>query len=565
MKAVLVIFYLVFGLSLIAQKQYIKLEVSETEPMNGQNITISVTTSVQGEVEIKFPDEFQKGYSQMNGMRQEYVNGVSKTIYYKTLNGYFVENGDFVIGPASIKSKTKSFKSKKVKVSVKKSSKSAPQQKNNYRNIKTIKTLFGETQVSKQTIYEGEALYLNSKVYSKYPFENLSGYVPYKVHGKFEEVEYNDKKPLALVEETFNGEVFYTLELDNKVVFPVKAGTYIIEPFHMNILGNRMYKVSSEKAEITVLKLPAAKRPRSFKGLVGEFEFKVELSQEEAEENEVITLQVSVDGLGNLQHVVSPKLNLPNEVELYADPVETKKVVLSPEGYMGKVTFTYPLKILSKTKVQIPPVDLSYFNPVSKKYIAFNSKPILINKEFNDSEKIRVDPKMISNHLESKKQLIVPASKRDISSHWYRNIGNTLWLVLILGITGVLFVIGYVLNRNRRKNEHKKEILPTKQEINQLLKNIENTSPADADAVITKMEDCLMQVCSYLLCTNSSALPRNDMYALLMNKINTDEFRHIEEFFHTMDSYRYGKDSLQISPNELKIQFNIKMTRLLSK
>ena len=309
MKTVLVIFYLVFGLSLIAQKQYIKLEVSETEPVNGQNITISVTTSVQGELEIKFPDEFQKGYSQMNGMRQEYVNGVSKTIYYKTLNGYFVKNGDFVIGPASIKSKTKSFKSNKLKVSVKKSSKSAPQQKNNYRNIKTIKTLFGETQVSKPTIYEGEALYLNSKVYSKYPFENLSSYVPYKVHGKFEEVEYNDKKPLALVEETFNGEVFYTLELDNKVVFPVKAGTYIIEPFHMNILGNRMYKVSSDKAEITVLKLPAAKRPSSFKGLVGEFEFKVELSQEEAEENEVITLQVSVDGLGNLQHVVSPKLN----------------------------------------------------------------------------------------------------------------------------------------------------------------------------------------------------------------------------------------------------------------
>ncbi len=565
MKTVLTIFYLVFGLSVIAQKQYLKLEVSDTQPERGQNITISVTTSIQGEVEIKFPDEFQKGYSQMNGMRQEYVNGVSKTVYYKTLNGYFVEEGHFVIGPASIKSKSKSVKSNKVKVSVKKSSKSAPKQKNEYRDIKTIKRLFGETQMSKKLIYEGEALHLNSKVYSKYQFENLSGYVPYKLHGKFEEVEYNDKKPLALVEESYNGEVFYTLELDKKVVFPVKAGTYIIEPFHMNIMGNRIYNVSSEKMEITVLKLPLANRPQSFKGLVGDFDFKVKLSKEEAEENEVITLQVSVAGLGNLQHAVSPELNLPNELELYADPVETKKVEMSPEGYKGKVTYTYPLKILKKIKVEIPPVELSYFNPVSKKYVAFNSKPISINKAFDNPEKILSDPEIIGNHLESKKKLIHPTTTRHISSKWYKNIGNSLWIVMILTVLGILFVTWYVLNRKRPNRELANELIPTKREINQSLKNMENTSFDDGDILIPKIEDCLMNICSFLLSTNSSSLSRNEMYALLMNKVDTEEFKHIEDFFQTVDSYRFGKDSLQITPNELKIQFNIKMTKLLSK
>jgi hypothetical protein len=329
-------------------------------------------------------------------------------------------------------------------------------------------------------------------------------------------------------------------------------------------MGNRIYNVSSEKMKITVLKLPLANRPQSFKGLVGDFDFEVELSKEEAEENEVITLQVSVDGLGNLQHAVSPKLNLPNELELYADPVETKKVEMSPDGYKGKVTYTYPLKILKKISVEIPPVELSYFNPVSKKYVAFNSKPISINKEYDNPEKTLADPKIIGNNLESKKQIINPISKREISSQWYKNIGNALWLIMILTVLGILFVIWYVLIRKRPNREHTSQLIPTKREINQSLKNIANTSFDDGDVLIPKIEGCLMNICSLLLSTNSSSLSRKEMYVLLMNKVEMEEFKHIEDFFHTVDSYRFGKDSLQIPPNELKTQFNLKMTKILS-
>ena len=40
--------------------------------------------------------------------------------------------------------------------------------------------------------------------------------------------------------------------------------------------------------------------------------------------NEVITLQIRIDGSGNLHHAVIPELSLPEELELYADPVEKK-------------------------------------------------------------------------------------------------------------------------------------------------------------------------------------------------------------------------------------------------
>ena len=136
---------------------------------------------------------------------------------------------------------------------------------------------------------------------------------------------------------------------------------------------------------------------------------------------------------------------------------------------------------------------------------------------------------------------------------------------MILTVLGILFVTWYVLNRKRPNRELANELIPTKREINQSLKHMENTSFDDGDILIPKIEDCLMNICSFLLSTNSSSLSRNEMYALLMNKVDTEEFKHIEDFFQTVDSYRFGKDSLQITPNELKIQFNIKMTKLLSK
>ena len=238
MKYIILISYLCFALLMFGQKADILIEVSETEVSVGQNISISITTSLNGNIEFQFPNHFQKGYAQMEGMSQEYINGKSKTVYYKNQNGYFTEKGKYAIGPATIKSNGKIYRSNKVKVVVKESNKSIPKKNDFNRNLKTIKTFYGEINVSKDEIYEGESIHLNAKVYSKYAFSKY-GYTPYRVDGKHDVHEIQNTNPLALVEEQIGGESYYVLELDNRVFFPVKPGSYRVEPFGVDIVDRR--------------------------------------------------------------------------------------------------------------------------------------------------------------------------------------------------------------------------------------------------------------------------------------------------------------------------------------
>ncbi len=353
MKYFIVISQLLFAIFVIGQKSDVFIEVSETDIVVGQNITISITSSLNGKIEFEFPSNFQKGYTQMEGMSQEYKNGVSKTVYYKTQNGFFTEKGKYVIGPAVVKSKGKIYKSNRVKVNVKKSDKTIPKSNEFNRKLKTIKTVYGETNVSNQEIYEGEPVNLNAKIYSKYPFSKY-GYTPYEVSGKYDDFEIKNKSPLALAEEKIEGESFYTLTLDNRVVFPLKSGNFVINPFEFDIVDSRIYRVNSDKKIITVRKLPIKNRPDDFIGLVGDFEFEVALSNNEADVNEVITLQISIDGSGNFHHAVIPELSLPEELELYADPVEKKDYEITAKGFQGALKYTYPLKVLKKTAPRYP-------------------------------------------------------------------------------------------------------------------------------------------------------------------------------------------------------------------
>ena len=289
MKKVICLIHIVIGCFVYGQKASLKIEVSETDLEVGQNVTISITSNTGGNIDFQFPKNFQKGYAQMEGMSQEYSNGKSSTVYYKTQNGYFIEKGSYIIGPASVKVGNKLIKSNKVKVTVKKNKKSDPKKKNGNFNFKTIKTIYGETKSSKNEIYEGEAVCLTAKVFSMVPFSKY-GYTPYSIDGKFDNFELTNKTPLSLVQENIDGQDFYTIELDEHVVFPIKSGTYKVNPFKMDIVEKRIYTVYSELQNIRVLPLPKKNRPASFRGLVGDFEYRVELSDDNAEMNEVITV-----------------------------------------------------------------------------------------------------------------------------------------------------------------------------------------------------------------------------------------------------------------------------------
>jgi len=555
MKYLIVISHLLFTLFVLGQKSDIIIEVSETDIAVGQNITISITTSLSGNIEFKFPSNFQKGYAQMEGMSQEYSNGLSKTIYYKTQNGFFTEKGKYVIGPAVVKSKGKLYKSNRVKINVRKSNKTIPKSNDFNRKLKTIKTLHGEINVSEEEIYEGESFHLNAKVYSKYAFSKY-GYTPYEITGKYDNFELENTSPLALAEEQIGGERFYTLTLDNRLVFPLKSGTYVVNPFEFDIVDNRIYRVNADKKVVTVQKLPTKNRPDSFIGLVGDYDFNVTLSNNEADLNEVITLQISINGMGNFHNTITPSLNLPEELELYADPVETKDYEITESGFGGALNFTYPLKVVKKRQTKLPEIALSYFSPKENKYITYTSAPFSIN-ENSDSTDVELGSNQ--QQQQSIKKEEPNRNNKVITSDDYYWIPYLF--ISMIGLGALLLFWLYLKRRGSKNNVQ--DIQPSIKDIKAELNKIEQLS--DSNTILSKMEECLSQTCSLLIGTSVLKVSRNEIYVLLIDKLESDELYRLKELYRQLDVFRFSKETSNLTLNDIKIEFKDLVLLILSK
>lgn len=564
MKYVVFISQFFFALAMFGQNTDILIEVSDTDVAVGQNISISITTSLNGNIEFDFPSNFQKGYAQMEGMSQEYINGKSKTIYYKNQNGYFTEKGKYVIGPAIIKHKGKLYKSNKVKVNVKKSNKSIPKKNDFNKKLKTIKTFYGEINVSKDEIYEGESVHLNAKVYSKYAFSKY-GYTPYTLDGKYDEYEIQNTIPLALVEEQIGGEPYYTLELDNRVFFPVKSGTYTVVPFGVDIIDRRVYRVNADEKNIKVKPLPNNDRPDSFTGLVGDFDFEVVLSNNEAGLNEVITLQLTITGEGNFHHAIAPELNLPDEIELYADPVEVKEYEIGKNGFKGELNYTYPLKVVKMSRVELPEIDFSYFDPKKKRYITQASPSFLIN-DHTDTTDIELiqgfsegNPASTKSNSTNTKTTNKNKKSSEANSRWI--LYTLISLILIGG-----FLALWLFIRSRAQKNEKSNALPTSKEIKLLLNEIDHFKvTSDSNALLSKMEECLSITCSYTLEIDLFNISRNEMFVLLIDKMDNEDLGRLKNIYNELDLLRFSKESTDSSIKDIKTEVNGLIKSILSK
>jgi len=563
MKKILFVIQFILACFLYGQKASINIEVSDTDLKVGQNVTISITSNVGGTIDFQFPKNFQKGYTQMEGMSQEYSNGRSSTIYYKRQNGYFTEKGSYTIGPASVKVDGKLIKSNKIKVKVNKGKKLAPKKNKESPSFKTIKTIYGETNSSKNKVYEGEAFSLNAKVYSIAPF-SIRAYTPYSVQGKYDDFELSNKSPLSWVREDIDGEEYYTLELDDRVFFPVKSGSFEVNPFKMDIVEKRLFTLFSDSKNIEVQALPKKNRPLSFKGLVGDFKHHVVLSNTEAKTNEVITLQVSIEGVGNLQHASAPEIVLPKELELYADPVEVRDYQITKNGFKGKITYTFPIKLLKESTSFIAPIEFSYFNSSLDEYKVYHSDTFTINS--NGSSRMEIKKENLSD-ADKILDLGIVQNESDIKKPNVQsgNFKRVLIYSIGFGACGALFLLLFLRKRKINKKNEDSPNTPTLKELKILIQEIDKLPITDqADFVLFKMEDCLSKFCSFLIGTDRIHLSRNELYVLLLQRLNNDEIQELKNFFNRIDLLRYSNDMSEITQKDIKSDFKILTSKLLT-
>jgi len=131
-------------------------------------------------------------------------------------------------------------------------------------------------------------------------------------------------------------------------------------------------RITTQPVTLRVSALPAG-APASFGGGVGSFKMSAALTRDSLLTHDAASLRITVTGTGNTSLLEAPKVSFPPDFEVY--DVKTSDV-------SGGKVFEYPFIPRSHGDFTIGPVEYSYFDLASRKYVTLHSQamPIRVGK-----------------------------------------------------------------------------------------------------------------------------------------------------------------------------------------
>lgn len=245
--------------------------------------------------------------------------------------------------------------------------------------------LFLRASVSKTSAYEQEALVYTVKLYTTYDRIKFIGAT---TAPKFEGFVVEESKNISssLSYETYNGKTYATAVIARYIIFPQMKGTlkvigntytvsvdereYYHDPFwgNMSVSSPLQLNVTPNDLSVNVKALPQP-QPLDFSGGVGQFSISSSIPKSNLLTNQAASVVYTVSGTGNLKYIKLPDLQTiyPSEFEIYSPNTDVKASV-GAVNVSGYVKFDYSLMPLEEGDFVIPPVSMTYFDPVAGKY-----------------------------------------------------------------------------------------------------------------------------------------------------------------------------------------------------
>ena len=268
--------------------------------------------------------------------------------------------------------------------------------------------VFIKTVVDNSNPMQGEGIIFTYKIFFKVPISQPNITKPSSFDGFWSHI-LKDNAKLSQYNQTIDGEVYHVAELLKVVLYPLKSGKLVIDPYELecvaqyrrqtktktgdpffddffnNSFFNESYanvekKLKSNSLVINVRPLPTAEKPADFSGAVGTFTFKTDLDKTKTQTNDPINLKCTITGKGNIQLIDKLNTTFPPDFETY-DPKITNNVNTTGTGVSGSQTFEYLIIPRKPGKFTIKPIPFSYFDIEKKRYVTLTSPEYTINVE----------------------------------------------------------------------------------------------------------------------------------------------------------------------------------------
>jgi hypothetical protein len=261
-----------------------------------------------------------------------------------------------------------------------------------------------------------------------------------------------------------------------------------------------------------------------------------------------MVMTIVVSGEGNIHQTNIPKLNLPDGMVVYGDPVVVEDFSFGTTGSKGKITYTYNIQLLKNGKIQIPFFTLSYFDVLKEKYVTLTEKEenILIKADPNFKKQ---NTSIINNSEDSLNTLPVLGLKSE--DHKESIFKTPYLLVSVFSVLSLVFLIVFM---KRKKDLPKKNNLSINNENEDLKYSVTKNDIWDeiscaesfirasqSDQFYTSLQKALFLICSYKLNQNSNLLNKKEIIdSLIAIGIEENVLHELEVVFNLCDEARYG-------------------------
>ena len=88
---------------------------------------------------------------------------------------------------------------------------------------------------------------------------------------------------------------------------------------------------------------------------------------------------------------------------------------------------------------------------------------------------------------------------------------------------------------------------------------------SDSNVLLSKMEECLSITCSFTLETDLFNISRNEMFVLLLDKMDKEDLDLLKKVYNELDLLRFSKESKDSTIKDIKTEFNGLIKSILSK
>lgn len=303
-------------------------------------------------------------------------------------------------------------------------------------------------------------------------------------------------------------------------------------PFEgIGAFGNVRYEVySAAPLEVEVRSVPREARPADATDLVGRYTIEARASEGQARVGDTVTVEVVVEGDGVLAGFSLPPL-AGDVFRVYDDqPVVESRI---EEGrYHAKATFKRAIVPQAPGAVDVPPIEIAYFDPVEGAWARMSTKPIRLDV---GGEASRVDVASFADggaarRVDSLGDDILPVrTEVRLARPWPRELA----LALVAPGALVLAVQALLAFRGRR---------PT---VEQRVLGFDDL-PTDSDARLAGVERIFRERVARRLGVTADALRREDLAAL------GPVAGEAEAIYRALERRRYGGQDANVSEDRVR-------------